>query len=119
MIQSMKLTYWIPAIAAALFVGWAHCHTDELPIVLGFVLILGCVLGAISPGHFLVSWAIIGAPMFITETLVHYRVIDAPYPPSAGIPFVALVAYVPALIGVSLGAGGRRLAARAKGGAQA
>ncbi len=96
-------------MAGVCFVGWAHCHTDEIPIVLGFVLILGFALGAAWSGHFLTSWVLAGAPLFPVETMVHFGWISAPYPPSAGLPFVALVAYVPALLGVAAGTGVRRL----------
>lgn len=99
------MVYWITALAGAGFVGWAHDHTDELPIVLGFVLILGVILGALWPRRFLLSWAIAGAPVPIVETLVHFRLIGAPYPVSQALPLAALVAYVPAVIGVAAGAG--------------
>ncbi len=85
--------------------GFAHCHTDELPIVLGLVLIMGGVLGALAPRMFPLSWPAAGAPVFVVETLVHFHVLSAPYPASAGIPFVALFALVPAAIGVAVGAG--------------
>ena len=108
-LQSMTWLYWITAVCGATFLGWAHCHTDEIPIVLGFVIIVGAVLGAISPRRFALSWAITGAPVPIVETLVHFSLIHAPYPPGEGLPFVALIAYVPAAIGVALGAGARRM----------
>jgi hypothetical protein len=104
----MKTAYWIIAVAGACFVGWADDHTDETPIILGFVLIFGAVLGSLAPRRFLLSWAIAGAPVFIVEVLVFYRVISAPWPSAPGSPFVALAAYVPALIGVAVGAGLRR-----------
>jgi hypothetical protein len=112
-IQSMKTAWWFAAILGPLFLGWAHVHTDEIPVVLGFVLIVSAVLGALEPSRFLVSWAVAGAPLFVAETLVHFGMIGAPYPPSAGLPFVALVAYVPAAIGVAAGAGVRRMTGKA------
>jgi hypothetical protein len=106
--QSMNASYWIVALVGAGFLGFAHCHTDELPIVLGFVIIVGTLLGALSPRRFLLSWVITGAPIPIVETLVHYSLIHAPYPASEGLPFVALIAYIPAAIGVGVGVGLRK-----------
>ncbi len=105
----MKLAYWMAALCSAGFISFAHCHTDELPIVLGSVLILACLLGALSPRHFFATLLLTGTPMFLTETMVHYGLITAPYPPGSGIPFVALVALVPAVLGTAAGAGMRRL----------
>lgn len=108
-LQSMKALYWTAALCGAAFLGWAHCHTDEIPVVFGFVIIVGALLGALAPARFILSWAITGAPIPIVETLVHYSLIHAPYPAGEGLPFVALIAYVPAAIGVGLGAGIRRI----------
>jgi len=109
--------YWFAAIAGAVFVGWAHDHTDELPIVLGFVLLLGVALGALEPRRFAVSWAIAGAPMAIVEALVRYGRMRAPWPRSEAQPLAALVAYLPAAIGVAVGVGLRLVlqSARAAG----
>ena len=87
----------------AAFLGWAHDHTDEIPIVFGFVLLIGAILGALGPRRFLASWAIAGAPIPIVETLVRYRWMTAPWPAGEASPLNALVAAVPALIGVALG----------------
>jgi len=106
----MRIVYWPCLLAASAFLVWAHTHTDELPIVLGFVLITGAILGAVFPRQFPATALVIGAAVFVAETLVHFSVLRAPYPPSMGLPWVALVAYVPAILGVGLGAGLRRLA---------
>ena len=42
-IQSMKRAHWPCVFAAAFFIGWTHAHTDEVPVVLGFVLLLARV----------------------------------------------------------------------------
>jgi len=99
----MYRIYWVTALAGALFVGWAHDHTDELPIVLGFVLLLGAGLGALEPRRFALSWAIAGAPVPVVETVVRYGWMNAPWPRSEALPLVALVAYAPAAIGVAVG----------------
>jgi hypothetical protein len=112
-LQSMNAAYWISALAGAAFLGFAHSHTDELPIVFGFVMIVGALLGAIAPRRFLLSWAITGAPIPIVETLVHYSLISAPYPVTEAKPWLALIAYVPAAVGVAVGAGVRRMTSRA------
>jgi hypothetical protein len=108
MTAAYRAAYWMVALLGAVFLGWAHVHTDELPIVLGFVLITGAVLGAMAPQRFLLSWLIAGAPVPIMETLVHYRLLTAPWPISEALPLNALVAFVPALIGVAIGAGVRQ-----------
>jgi len=104
----MIAVYWIIALAGAAFLGFAHCHTDEIPIVFGFVIIVGAILGALAPRRFLLSWAITGAPVPIVEMLVHYSLLSAPWPKSDN-PWVGLVAYVPAAIGVAVGVGARKI----------
>ena len=104
----MRVLYWPCLRAAAAFLVWAHTHTDEIPVVLGFVLIAGGILGAAFPKPFAVTVLVLGAALFCAETLVHFGVLRAPYPPSAGLPWVALVGYVPAILGVGVGAGLRR-----------
>src|SRR4030081_1521008 len=101
----MKIVYCLCLLAAAAFLVWAHTHTDEIPIVLGFVLLTGAILGAAFPQNFPATALVLGAALFIAETLVHFSVLRAPYPASAGLPWVALVAYVPAILGVGLGTG--------------
>jgi hypothetical protein len=107
----MTITYWVAALAGAVFLGWAHDHTDEVPIVFGFVMIVGAVLGAVAPRRYLASWVIASVPVPIVETLLHFRLIGAPYPPAPtkDLPLIALAAAVPALIGVAAGAGLRRM----------
>lgn len=104
----MNATYFLclPCSVAALI--FLHTHTDELPIVLGSVLILSAVLGVAFPRRWLISLAAVGASLFVAELLVQAAVLRAPWRSAPGIPWVALVAYVPALVGISLGAGLRR-----------
>ena len=45
----MKAAYWFCLAAAAVFLIWAHTHTDELPIVLGLVLMPSLLLCGIFP----------------------------------------------------------------------
>jgi hypothetical protein len=107
----MKRLYWLASTAAAGFIGWAHCHTDELPIVFGFVVITAALLGAFDAKRFLVNWAIIGAAIPADETLLHFGLIHAPYPPTStgNLPIIALVSYLLALLGLAAGVGLRRL----------
>jgi hypothetical protein len=108
-LQSMNVVYWVCVLAVAGFVGWTHDHTDEIPVVLGFVLILSTVLGVMFPRRALITGLLTGAPVFIVETLVHYSLIRAPYPPSVGLPWPALLGLVPALGGAFFGAAVRGL----------
>jgi hypothetical protein len=96
-------------LVASGFLVWAHTHTDELPMLLGLVLLTAAGLAAAYPRRFLTTSLVLGAMLFVAETLVHFGLLRAPYPASAGLPWVALVAYVPAVFGVGLGAAGRRL----------
>jgi hypothetical protein len=106
----MKAFYW-PCLALAVgFLVWADTHTDEVPVVLGFVLIAGAVLGAAFPDRFVLSAAVTGGALFLAETLVHFSTLPAPYPPGANLPWPALFGYVPALIGVAVGVAMRRRA---------
>ncbi len=99
----MRIAWWVAAVAGALFLVWAHVHTDEIPIVFGFVLLVGVLLGVLGSGRFLASWVIAGAPVPVVETLVRYHWMTAPWPPGEASPLNALVALAPALIGVAVG----------------
>jgi hypothetical protein len=100
---------WIAVVAGASFIGWTHAHTDEIPVVLGFALILSAVLGGIFPRRPWLTGFFLGAPVFLVELLVHFSVVRAPYPPSAGIPWAALTALVPAMGGAFFGSAIRHL----------
>jgi hypothetical protein len=106
----MKVLYWPCLTLAAGFLVWAHTHTDELPIVLSFVLIASALLAALFPDKYLVTGLVAGASLFVAETLVHFSILRAPYPASAGLPWVALFGYVPAILGAGIGVGVRRMA---------
>jgi hypothetical protein len=96
-------TQWIAVLAGASFIGWSHAHTDEIPVVLGFVVILSALLGGIFPRRPWLTGFLMGAPVFLVETLVHFSLIRAPYPPSRGLPWAALTAFVPAMGGAFFG----------------
>jgi hypothetical protein len=108
-LQSMKVAYWVCVLVVAGFIGWTHDHTDEIPVVLGFVLILNTILGVMFPRRALVTGLLTGVPPFIVETLVHFAVIRAPYPAGAGLPWAALLGLIPALGGAFFGAAVRQL----------
>jgi hypothetical protein len=104
-----QLRQWVCVLIGASFIGWTHAHTDEIPVVLGFVLILSSLLGGIFPRRPWLTGFLLGAPVFTVETLVHFSLIRAPYPPSAGIPWAALAAFVPAMGGAFFGSVVRNL----------
>jgi hypothetical protein len=97
--------YWPCALLAAGFIAWAHVHTDEIPVIFGFLIILGMLLGAAFRGRFVCSWLLLGAAVPIMELLVHFALVRAPYPASSlsSIAVIAWVAMAPPLIGVALG----------------
>jgi hypothetical protein len=99
-------------VAAILAIGFVDTHTDETPIILGILLILSGALGVAFPRRFLTTWLVMGCVLFVTETLVGYGVLRAPWPAQPGVPWPTLVGFVPALIGSGVGSGFRRLAAR-------
>ena len=101
--------YWISVLAAAGFIGWSHDHTDEIPVILGFILILSAVVGFVFPSHPLMTGFLLGAPVFLVETLVHFSLMGAPYKASAGLPWPALLAFVPSWGGAFSGAAVRHL----------
>jgi hypothetical protein len=103
------MAYWICVLAGAGFAGWTHAHTDEVPVVLGIVLTLSAILGGAFPRRPWLTGFLLGAPVFLVETLVHFRLIGAPYPPSAGLPWAALVAFIPAMGGAFFGSAVRHL----------
>jgi hypothetical protein len=100
---------WLCVAAGAAFIGWTHAHTDEIPVVLGFVLIIGAGLGGVFPRRPWLTGFLLGAPVFVVETGVHYSLIGAPYPPSVGLPWPALLAFFPAMGGAFLGSAVRHL----------
>ena len=109
-VQSMKQTMqWSCVLAASLFIGWTHDHTDEIPVVLGFVLLLSAILGLAFPRRPWLTGLLTGIPVFVVETMVHFKWIGAPYGASAGIPWVALVALIPAMGGAFFGSAMRHL----------
>ena len=105
----MKRAHWYCVFAAALFIGRMHAHTDEVPVVLGSVLLLSAILGLIFPSRPWLTAVILGIPPFIVETLVHFGVIHAPYPASQGLPWPALLGLVPAFGGTCFGSAIRHL----------
>jgi uncharacterized membrane protein YhhN len=100
---------WICVLACAVFVGWSDAHTDEIPVVLGFVLLLSAILGGIFPRQPWLTGFLMGAPMFLVETLAHFSVIRVPYTPSAGLPWPALLGFIPAMGGAFFGSAVRHL----------
>lgn len=105
----MRLSYWICVLSAATFIGWTHDHTDEIPVVLGFVLIVSALVAGVFPRRPWITGFLIGAPVFLVETLVHFSLIGAPYPPSSGLPWPALFAFVPSMGGAFFGSAVRHL----------
>jgi hypothetical protein len=107
----MTRFYWASLAAAVLVVGFVDTHTDETPIILGILLILSGALGLGFPKHFPTTWLVTGCVLFVTETLVAYGYLHAPWPAQRSVPWPTLVGLVPALVGAGVGAGIRRLAA--------
>jgi hypothetical protein len=105
----MSRLQWVCVLAGSIFIGWSHAHTDEIPVVLGFVLILSAALGLIFPAKPWLTGFLMGAPLFLVETLVHFSLVHAPYPPSSGLPWNALFGFVPALGGAFFGSAVRNL----------
>ena len=105
----MKRAHWPCVFAAAIVIGWAHSHTDEVPVVLGLVLLLSAILGLVFPSRPWLTAIILGIPPFIVETLVHFGVIHAPYPASEALPWAALLGLIPASGGALFGSAIRHL----------
>jgi hypothetical protein len=105
---------WFWILAGGGFIGWTHAHTDEIPVVLGFILILSSILGGVFPRRPWLTGFLMGAPPFMVETLHHYALIRAPYPPSDGLPWAALFAFVPAFGGAFFGSAVRHLSKQEK-----
>ena len=94
-----------------LSVGFVDTHTDETPIILAILLILSGALGLAFPRQFPITWLATGCVLFVTEMLVRFGILHAPWPTQPGLPWPALVGFIPALVGAGAGAGIRRLAA--------
>jgi len=100
---------WTCVLACAVFAGWSDAHTDEIPVVLGFVLLLSAILGGVFPRQPWITGFLMGAPMFLVETLAHFSVIHVPYTPSLGLPWAALLGFIPAMGGALFGSALRHL----------
>jgi hypothetical protein len=105
----MKRAQWPCVIAAAIFIGVLHSHTDEIPVVLGFVLLLSAILGLIFPSRPWLTGLIVGLPPFFIETLAHFGLVHVRYLAPKGSPWPALLGLVPALGGALLASAVRHL----------
>jgi hypothetical protein len=104
-----QFAQWFWVVVGAGLIGWTHAHTDEIPVVLGFILILSAVLCGVFPRRPWLTGFIMGAQPFIVEMLLHFGLIHAPYPASAGLPWAALFGFVPAFGGAFVGSAVRHL----------
>lgn len=109
-------TQWSLVLAGSIFVGWSHAHTDEIPVVLGIVLILSAVLGCVFPSRPWLTGFLLGIPPFIVELLAHFGMIQVPYRVAAGIPWAALFGLVPGMGGTFFGSAIRHLNGQTKHG---
>ena len=82
---------------------YLHTHTDEIPVVLGSVLILSAVVTGIAPRNWLPNAILLGSALPLAEILVQSHALAAPWPVGPGFPWSALTGYVPAVIGVAVG----------------
>lgn len=109
-----NITQWACVVISACLIAWAHDHTDEVPVVLGLILILSAILGGVFPRRPWLTGFLMGVSPFIVETLLHYGLIRAPYPASSGLPWAALFAFVPAFGGAFFGSAVRSLSRQQK-----
>ena len=100
---------WVCVLGGAFFIGWSDAHTDEIPVVLGFALIVSAALGLAFPRLPWVTGLFVGIAPFFVETLAHLAIVHVPYKPSPGIPWAALLGLIPAMGGVMFGAAIRNL----------
>ncbi len=98
----------IPALLAMFALVFLHTHTDEIPVVLGAVLILSAVVSGMAPRNWLANVVLLGSALPLAEILVQRHVLVAPWPVGPGFPWAALTGYVPTVIGVAIGVGVRR-----------
>jgi hypothetical protein len=107
--RKVHRVHWPAVFAAAIIIGWMHSHTDEVPVILGLVLLLSAILGLVFPSRPWLTAIILGLPPFFVEILVHLGLIHAPYPAAKSIPWAALLALVPAFGGTLFGSAIRHL----------
>jgi uncharacterized membrane protein YhhN len=100
---------WACVLGGAFFIAWSDAHTDEIPVVLGFALVVSAVLGIAFPRLPWVTGFLIGIQPFFVEMLAHLLIVHTPYKPSAGIPWPALLGLIPAMGGVFFGSAIRNL----------
>lgn len=100
---------WICVLGGAFFIAWSDAHTDEIPVVLGFALVVSALLGLAFPRLPWVTALLVGIQPFFIETLAHWSIVHTPYKPSAGIPWAALLGLIPAMGGVMFGSAIRNL----------
>ena len=84
--------------------GYIHTHTDEIPVVLVCVAVLAAAGASVGPTRWPLAALVTGSAIPISEYLVQFGVLPAPWPAGHGFPKAALVAFVPAFLGAALAA---------------
>lgn len=93
--------YAASQLTACLLLGLFYTRTDEIPVILGFTLVLGFILGFAFPKRSLYSWVLLGLMGPLTESLIPILHIRVPF--AAGHPGPAFVLLLPALLGTFTG----------------
>ncbi|HLZ10568.1 MAG TPA: hypothetical protein VKT80_18425 [Chloroflexota bacterium] len=97
------------AIVFAIFTGYLNTHTDELLVLIPWVVVATIALGIAQPRWPWVWALLIGLSVPLSLVLFYLLRLPVPYPNNPSDILTSFVVIVPALIGAYIGAGVRRL----------
>jgi hypothetical protein len=101
---------YVVAIVFVLFTGYLNTHTDELLVLVPWVVVATTTLGIAQP-RWPWRWALlIGLAVPFSLVLFYLLGLRVPYPNNPGDIAMSFLVIVPAFVGAYAGAGVRRLA---------
>ena len=99
------------AIVLALFTGYLNTHTDELLVLVPWMVVATAALGVAQPRQPWLWALLIGIAVPGSLVLFYLLQLRVPYPNNPGDIGTSFVVFVPAFVGAYVGAGVRRLTA--------
>ncbi|HXJ40252.1 MAG TPA: hypothetical protein VNH18_13315 [Bryobacteraceae bacterium] len=97
--------YLVSLAISFVLAAWVHTHTDEIPVVLAILGLLGVGLGSFFPRRFVISGLVLGLAPVSAELLVRFSLVRAPWHPGslADLPLIGFVCLIPPTLGAAFG----------------
>jgi hypothetical protein len=99
----------VVAIVLTLGTGYLNTHTDELMVVVPWVVVVTVALGSVQPRRPWLWAFLIGLAVPLSQVFAGALGLRVPYPNAPNDMLTSCVAIVPAFVGAYVGAGIRRL----------